>query len=167
MAPTSNTGGRGAIPRRPPRVVLAGALALTLAACATTGPPARPAVALPPAATIRSSAFVPAGGALPVGRRRLIGEGRASYYSNIFNGRRTASGERYDPERLTAAHKTLPLGTWVRVTRRDGRWVEVKVNDRCGCGGGHIIDLSRAAARKLDMIHSGTAAVRLEIVERK
>ena len=164
MPPTSDSGGcgRGGAPRRTRLVVLTAALALTLAACATSGPPARPAGALAPAATIRAPDRAPSDG-----RRTLIGEGRASYYSNVFNGRRTASGERYDPERLTAAHKTLPLGTWVRVTRRDGRWVEVKVNDRCGCGGGHIIDLSRAAARKLDMIHSGTAAVRLEIVEKK
>ncbi|HET6147203.1 MAG TPA: septal ring lytic transglycosylase RlpA family protein [Polyangia bacterium] len=164
MTPTSETAGPGAIRGRPPRVVLTGALALTLAACATAGP----TTTLPPATITAPLDGAPArpGGARPEGRRTLIGEGRASYYSNIFNGRRTASGERYDPERLTAAHKSLPLGTWVRVTRRDGRWVEVKVNDRCGCGGGHIIDLSRAAARKLDMIHSGTAAVRLEIVQR-
>lgn len=159
MDPTSEIVGRGAGSRRAPPVALGVALVVCLAACATSGPPG-PATAHPSATAPGS--LEPA----PARHGRLIGEGRASYYSNIFNGRRTASGERYDPERLTAAHKTLPLGTWVRVTRRDGRWVEVRVNDRCGCGGGHIIDLSRAAARKLDMIHSGTAAVRLETVER-
>ena len=166
MAPkvtaTSDSHARGRGPPRPPLVVLLAALAL--AACATTASPTAPGAGRPGAASPPGDG--PGSGPRSGGRRTLVGEGRASYYSNIFNGRRTASGERYDPERLTAAHKSLPLGTWVRVTRTDGRWVEVKVNDRCGCGGGHIIDLSRAAARKLDMIHSGTAAVRVEIVER-
>jgi rare lipoprotein A len=168
MAPTSERGAAGGAPvRRPLPVVLVGVLASWLAACATATPrPAAPRTTAAGAATAAgpSGAGAPASSARPGGRRVLFGEGRASYYANMFNGRRTASGERYDPERLTAAHKTLPFGTWVRVTRTDGRWVEVKINDRCGCGGGHVIDLSRAAARKLDMIHSGTAAVRLEIV---
>jgi rare lipoprotein A len=94
--------------------------------------------------------------------------GRASYYSRAFNGRRTASGERYDPRAMTAAHKTLPLGTWVRVTRRGGGGgsVEVKVNDRCGCGGGRIIDLSEAAARRLDMLRAGVVPVRVEVIHK-
>jgi rare lipoprotein A len=98
---------------------------------------------------------------------RLVAEGRASYYARLFDGRRTASGERYDPERMTAAHATLPFGTWLRVTRADGRSVEVRVNDRCGCGGGHIVDLSRAAARRLDMIRAGSVPVRVEVIERR
>ena len=164
MAPTSDSYSRGRGPPRPPLVALVAALAL--AACATATSPTGPGAGRPTASALPAAASAPpVAGLRSGGRRTLVGEGRASYYSNIFNGRRTASGERYDPERLTAAHKSLPLGTWVRVTRKDGRWVEVKVNDRCGCGGGHIIDLSRAAARKLDMIHSGTAAVRLEILE--
>jgi len=102
----------------------------------------------------------------PEGPRSFLGDGKASYYAQFFAGRRTASGERYDPERMTAAHKSLPFGTWVRVTRSDGRWVEVRINDRCGCGGGHIIDLSRAAARRLDMLRAGSVPVRVEIIER-
>jgi len=98
---------------------------------------------------------------------RFFQEGHASYYADKFNGRRTASGERYDPERMTAAHQTLPLGTWIRVTRvDDGRSVEVRVNDRCGCGGGRIVDLSRHAARRLDMLHAGVVPVRIEILRK-
>jgi len=103
----------------------------------------------------------------PTGGRRFSQEGRASYYADKFAGRRTASGERYDPERMTAAHQTLPLGTWIRVTRvDDGRWVEVRVNDRCGCGGGRIVDLSRQAARRLDMLHAGVVPVRIEVLRK-
>jgi rare lipoprotein A len=103
----------------------------------------------------------------PTGSRRFFQEGRASYYADKFAGRRTASGERYDPERLTAAHQTLPLGTWIRVTRvDDGRSVEVRVNDRCGCGGGRIVDLSRHAARRLDMLHAGVVPVRIEVLRK-
>ena len=75
-------------------------------------------------------------------------------------GERTASGERYDPNGMTAAHKTLPLGTRVRVTRaRRRRRSIVRVNDRCGCTHGRIIDVSEAAARKLDMIRVGVVKV--------
>jgi rare lipoprotein A len=95
-----------------------------------------------------------------------VQNGRASYYGKEFEWRRTASGERYDPNGLTAAHKTLPFGTRVRVTRRpDGPSVILKVNDRCGCTHGRIIDVSRAAAHKLDMIKVGVVKVRLEVVQ--
>ncbi len=94
-------------------------------------------------------------------------EGRASFYSDAFAGRRTANGERYEPERMTAAHPTLPLGTWIRVIRvDDGRFVDVRVNDRCGCSGGRVVDLSRKAARHLGMIHAGVVPVRIEILEK-
>jgi rare lipoprotein A len=102
-----------------------------------------------------------------VGRKAKIGDiqvGRASYYGKSFVGKRTASGEIYDPNRMTAAHKTLPLGTHVRVTRRGGPSVVVRVNDRCGCTHGRIIDVSEAAARKLDMIRVGVVPVRLEVI---
>jgi rare lipoprotein A len=96
--------------------------------------------------------------------------GEASYYGPKFTGRRTASGERYDPRKFTAAHKTLPLGTLIRVTRtsggKDGPSVEVRVNDRCGCTHGRIVDLSRAAATRLHMLNDGVASVRLEVVRR-
>jgi rare lipoprotein A len=83
-----------------------------------------------------------------------------------FAGRRTASGERFDPRAMTAAHPTLPFGTRVRVTRDSGQSVVVRVNDRCGCPGGRIIDLSEGAARKLGMIKEGVIEVRLEVLDR-
>jgi rare lipoprotein A len=78
----------------------------------------------------------------------------------FYGGGRTASGEVSGPNGLTAAHRTLPFGTQVRVTNvRNGRTVVVRINDRGPYGRGRIIDLSRAAARELDMIRSGTTRV--------
>ena len=93
-----------------------------------------------------------------------VQEGEASYYAPKFAGRPTASGEPYDPKRMTAAHKTLPLGTRIRVTRVGGASVVVRVNDRCGCTHGRIVDLSEVAARKLDMMKAGVVKVRLEVL---
>ena len=92
--------------------------------------------------------------------------GMASYYGKGFVGKRTANGERFDPNQMTAAHKTLPFGTRVRVTRTTGSAtsVVVRVNDRCGCTHGRIIDVTEGAARKLGMISSGIAKVRLEVL---
>ncbi|MDS4026548.1 MAG: septal ring lytic transglycosylase RlpA family protein [Candidatus Contendobacter sp.] len=87
--------------------------------------------------------------------------GKASWYGPGFYGRRTASGQTFDPHRLTAAHPRLPLGSRARVTNLgNGRAVEVTINDRGPHGGGRIIDLSRAAARQLAM--GGTALVSIE-----
>lgn len=92
---------------------------------------------------------------------------RASYYSRRLTGRKTASGERYDPGLFTAAHASLPLGTVLRVTRLpDGPSVQVRVNDRCGCTHGRGLDLSEAAARKLDMLQVGAIPVRIEVLGR-
>ncbi len=92
-------------------------------------------------------------------------QGTASYYGGRFHGRKTASGERFNQNAMTAAHKTLPLGTKVRVTNlRNGETVDVKINDRGPYIKGRIIDLSKGAARRLGMLHSGTAKVRLEVV---
>jgi rare lipoprotein A len=92
----------------------------------------------------------------------------ATYYANRFAGRKTASGERYNPRALTAAHKTLPLGTIVRVTRVDGEGspVMVRINDRGPYSPGRIIDLSMAAARRLQMLEEGVVRVRVEVVSR-
>lgn len=88
--------------------------------------------------------------------------GLASWYGGKFHGRLTASGEVYDMNKLTAAHRTLPLGTYVRVTRTDGRGeVVLKVNDRGPFIKGRIIDLSRAGAAKLHMLDEGVAEVRV------
>ncbi|MDW3647020.1 MAG: septal ring lytic transglycosylase RlpA family protein [Bacteroidia bacterium] len=91
--------------------------------------------------------------------------GIGTYYADKYHGRKTASGEIYDKYDFTAAHQTLPFGTWVRVTRLDnGRVVNVKVNDRGPWTKGRIIDLSRAAAESLDMIRSGEVRVRVEVI---
>lgn len=90
----------------------------------------------------------------------------ASWYGEPFHGRTTASGERYDQEGLTAAHKSLPFGTWVRVENLgNGRSVRVRITDRGPFVDDRIIDLSRAAARSLRLLGPGTARVRLEVVD--
>ncbi len=92
-------------------------------------------------------------------------EGIASWYGHPYHGRRTANGEVYDMESPTAAHKTLPFDTWVKVTNLDNRRsTTVRINDRGPFVTGRIIDLSRRAAREVDMLRSGTAPVRLEVV---
>jgi rare lipoprotein A len=93
------------------------------------------------------------------------GDGLASYYADRYQGHKTASGERFDAARLTAAHRTLPFGTRVRVTNLDnGRSVVVRVNDRGPFASGRVIDLSQAAARQLDMLRAGVARVKLEVL---
>jgi rare lipoprotein A len=90
----------------------------------------------------------------------------ASYYAHEFNGRTTASGETFNMNELTAAHKTLPFNTRVRVTNLDnGRDVIVRVNDRGPFVDDRIIDLSLEAAKRIGMIGAGTAKVTLEILE--
>jgi rare lipoprotein A len=89
--------------------------------------------------------------------------GRASWYGRFFHGRRTANGERYDMHALTAAHRTLPLGSYVRVTdSATSRSVVVRINDRGPFARGRVIDLSLAAATALGMQHAGTARVQIE-----
>ena len=91
--------------------------------------------------------------------------GMASWYGPGFRGHPSASGEPYRPGRRTAASRTLPFGTVVKVTRLDdGRSVRVVIDDRGPFAKGRIIDLSRRAARKLDMIDDGVAKVQLEVV---
>jgi rare lipoprotein A len=94
-----------------------------------------------------------------------VQDGPASYYGRGFAGRRTASGERFDPRAMTAASPSLPFGTRVRVSRASGESVIVRVNDRCGCPGGRIIDVSEGAARKLNMLKAGVVHVRVEILD--
>lgn len=94
-------------------------------------------------------------------------EGEASYYADAFHGRTTASGERFNMNEFTAAHRTLPFGTVVRVTRIDtGRYVVVRINDRGPYSDGRIIDVSKAAARSLDMLRAGVVDVVIEVVGR-
>lgn len=88
--------------------------------------------------------------------------GVASWYGRRFHGRRTANGERYNMNAMTAAHRKLPFGTWVRVERLDnGRQVVVRINDRGPFIKGRVIDLSRAAARRLGILGAGVASVRI------
>jgi rare lipoprotein A len=92
-------------------------------------------------------------------------EGLASWYAGKFQGRKTASGETFDTAEMTAAHKTLPFGTRVKVTNlENGRDVIVRINDRGPFVEGRVIDLSRAAADALAMTGSGVARVRVEVV---
>jgi rare lipoprotein A len=125
------------------RLVLAGALLALAAGCAHRG-----AVPTP----------TETGG---------VERGEASWYGEPYHGRRTASGEVYDMHEMTAAHRTLPFGTVVRVERRDtGAGVEVRVNDRGPFVKGRIIDLSYAAARVIGLDVDGVAPVKLRVLGR-
>jgi rare lipoprotein A len=91
--------------------------------------------------------------------------GVASWYGHPYHGRRAANGEIYDMEQMTAAHRTLPFGTWVRVKRLDNnKTVDVRITDRGPFVGGRILDLSHAAAISIDMIGPGTAKVKLTVI---
>lgn len=119
---------------------------LLLTGCATAVPP------------------VPHKHAVPHKGCKILDQGEASYYADKFNGRRTASGERFSNNEMTAAHRTLPFGTMVMVTNpANGKEVVVRVNDRGPFIRGRVIDVSKAAARKLELIGPGVAPV---IVER-
>jgi rare lipoprotein A len=94
--------------------------------------------------------------------------GTASYYSNKFEGRKTANGEIYSQKKLTAACNVLPLGTWVKVTNlKNGKTVVVKTNDRLHPRMKRIVDLTRAAAQKLEFIASGITRVKVEVLGKK
>jgi rare lipoprotein A len=103
----------------------------------------------------------PFGGAFPG-----VQEGIASWYGNDYHGRITASGEVFDQDAMTAAHKELPFGTIVKVTNlRNHRTVVVRINDRGPFIRGRIIDLSRGSARELHMLRDGIVPVRIEVLE--
>lgn len=93
-----------------------------------------------------------------------LGSGMASWYGAEFAGRRTASGERFDPAGYTAAHRTLPFGSKVRVTRGE-RSVVVRINDRGPFHGSRVIDLSRAAADELGLVRAGKGHVELALLD--
>jgi len=107
--------------------------------------------------TIRGKTYYPLQSA-----RGFVEEGIASWYGPGFHGKRTANGEIYDMHAMTAAHKILPLGTIVRVTNKNnGRSLVLRINDRGPFVDDRVIDLSRAAAEKLDILAKGTAPVRI------
>ncbi len=88
--------------------------------------------------------------------------GMASFYSESYNGKKTANGEIYNSSDLTAAHKKLPFGTKVKVTNlSNGKTVKVRINDRGPFVSGRIIDLTRTAARKIDMVNAGVVKVKI------
>lgn len=92
--------------------------------------------------------------------------GIASYYHDRFHGRKTASGTAYNKNALSAAHKSLPLGSEVRVTdARSGKSVVVKINDRGPFAKGRVIDLSRAAAREIGLTQKGLSKVKVEVLK--
>jgi len=139
-------------------------LAGGLAACA--GPP--PAEAPPQVALLPPPAAAAAAPALPPGPAARFTElGLASWYGGKFHRRRTASGERFDADALTAAHPSLPLDTVARVTNlENSRAVVVRINDRGPFAPRRIIDLSRSAAERLGMTRAGLARVRVEVFDR-
>jgi rare lipoprotein A len=95
----------------------------------------------------------------------VLGRGSASYYAAKFHGRRTASGEAFNNNAMTAAHRTLPFGTMVRVTNpATGRSVVVRINDRGPFTKGRMIDVSRAAAEELGLVQRGHAMVELTLI---
>jgi rare lipoprotein A len=130
-------------------LLVAVALAALLTGCAKKKRIAAPPAAPSPAAPFR------------VGYEEV---GLASWYGHPYHGRASSSGEIYDMEKLTAAHRTLPFGAVVEVRNLDnGRTVSVRINDRGPFVDGRIIDLSRAAAREIRMLGPGTAKVRLSV----
>jgi rare lipoprotein A len=96
---------------------------------------------------------------------QTIGSGMASYYGRHFAGARTASGQRFDPDGLTAAHRTLPFGTKLLVTNpRTGQSVTVTVNDRGPWHGNRVLDLSDAAAAKIGIVQAGSGMVQMAVM---
>ena len=142
-------------------------LAIGLGACARVAPlpPPLPSAEDAPGAP-PPGAPPPAPTPEPAPAAAVVFDGEATYYSDKLTGRKTASGERYDPGALTAAHRTLRFGTQVRVVRVDtGRAVIVRITDRGPFGKpSRIIDLSKAAARELDMLRAGVVRVRVEVL---
>ena len=101
----------------------------------------------------------------PEAIERVLGAGMASYYGAELAGRRTASGERFDPRGMTAAHRTLPFGSKVRVTNSaNGRSVVVRINDRGPFTRGRLIDLSRSAAERIGLVARGHGEVQLALL---
>ena len=154
------------------RLYWVGAVAISVAAAATVfsystltvqadSQLARPASTLPPAAP--SYGFF---GTASRPKFQLSGlNGLATWYGEVLDGHRTASGERFDMFAMTAAHKTLPFGTVVRVVNiHTGRSVDVRITDRGELPANHVIDLSYGAAKELNILKTGVATVKLEIL---
>ena len=149
----------------PPALV---ALVLAVAGCASSPKPALPTGAAAPASrtpagTPQSATGEPGAATNPV--HGTAERGLASWYGHRFHGRRTASGERFDMHAFTAAHGTLPLGSFARVTLTgNGKSVVVRITDRGPHAARRIIDVSRAAAVQLGLLQRGTGEVLVERV---
>jgi rare lipoprotein A len=133
---------------------------LAFAQGAASAPAAAPAPVMAPAPAAAPAAAAPmaAGGA-------DVSEGKIAHYGRKFAGRRTASGERFNPAALTLAHNSLPFGTKVRITNlANKRSVVARVNDRGPSTPGRIADLSTAAARRIGMLRAGIVEAKLEVV---
>lgn len=130
-----------ALSRAAKNVLAAATVALFLSSCATTAP--------------------------NFGEKGYTEQGEASYYARKFQGRKMANGERYRRNKLTAAHKKLPFGTQVEITNlQNKKSVRVEVTDRGPFVRGRIVDLSEAAAKRLDMTDDGVVPVQLKVVKR-
>ncbi len=120
------------------------------------------------AAALACALFSGPGGTATAGEAAEVvqtSDGVASWYGGKFHGRKTANGERFDKNALTAAHRSLPFGTRVRVTNaRSGEAVVVRINDRGPYAGERIIDLSRGAAAQIGIVGAGVGQVELEIL---
>ncbi|MFM2057522.1 MAG: hypothetical protein RLY71_1907 [Pseudomonadota bacterium] len=143
---------------------------VSVAASATVADTVQPSVAQvepaqePLAAVPEAGATAAQPDAAPPQARGQVG--KVTYYANRHKGRRTASGERYDPTKLTMAHRTLPIGSRVRVTNlRNQRSVVVRVNDRGPYARGYVADLSLAAARQLGMLRAGIVEAELHLAQ--
>ena len=154
------------------RSLAASAIALLFA---TAAPPAEAQSASAPAAGAAASApmraaakAAPAGPSATADATASANEGKVAYYGRKFAGRRTASGERFDPNALTMAHRSLPFGSMVRVTNvKNKKSVVVRVNDRGPTTPDRIGDLSHAAAKRIGMTRSGVAEVKLDVVGKR
>lgn len=155
---------RSPVSRTEPRIFLRHVAILAATVFALAGCAHRVSTQQPPA-SVPIPQPVPPETAPPVASSPLVEEGVASWYGNPFDGRRTSNGEIYDMHAMTAAHRTLPFGSVVRVTNlSNGQQAELRVNDRGPFVANRIIDVSQAAAKALGMIGTGTAMVRLEVV---
>ena len=138
---------------------------LTHAQTAAAVAPAASAVAAVKATAANAKAAIVDGAASAKASTGDASEGKVAYYGRKFAGRKTASGERFNPGALTMAHKTLPFGTLVRVTNlKNNKSVVVRVNDRGPFGADRVGDLSQAAAGKISMLKSGVVNAKLEVV---
>jgi rare lipoprotein A len=146
------------------RLLAASAAALVLATASMSHAQPASAPEAAPAAIATPLPAAPAAARAKAGKGESS-EGKVAYYGRKFAGRKTASGERFNPNAMTMAHKTLPFGTKVRVTNlRNNKSVVVRVNDRGPSSPALVGDLTQAAARKISMLRSGVVDARMEVV---